>query len=78
MQRAQLTAVGCLALLIACTNPSTNAGTTTTSATVPPTPTPTPTTATTIPAAPTDCREAPQMPACRPGHGTDRAYGNRR
>ena len=76
MHRPQLTAVGCLALLIACTNPSTDAGTTTTSATVPPAPTPT--TATTIPAAPTDCREAPQMPACRPGHGIDRAYGDRR
>jgi hypothetical protein len=70
MQRAHLTAVGCLSLLIACTNPSTDVSTTTTSATLPLTPTTA--TATTTPQAPTDCREAPQMPACRPDHGVDR------
>ena len=68
MQRALLVAVGGLALLIACTDQTTNGATTTTSLTVPVT---TPTSTPTIPAAPTDCRQAPEMPACRPGHGID-------
>ncbi len=66
MHRAHAIAVGCLALLSACPNPSTNSGTPTTSTTVAQT-----ATTTTILRAPTDCREAPQMPACRPGHGID-------
>lgn len=66
MQRGHLIAIGCFALLIACTNSSTDGATTTTSATVAPT---APTTTSSTPQAPTDCREAPQMPACRPDHG---------
>ena len=72
MQRAQPIAVSCcLALLIACTNSSTDGAPSPATATVTVTPTG-PTTTTMILQAPTDCREAPQLPACRPGHGVDR------
>jgi len=65
MQRAQPIAVACFALLIACTDSSTDGGPPATSTTVTPT---APATMSTVPSAPTDCPEAPQMPACRPGH----------
>ena len=68
MQRALFVAIGGLALLIACTDSNTHGASTTTSLTVP---VATPTSTPTIPPAPTDCRQAPEMPACRPGHGTD-------
>jgi hypothetical protein len=72
VNRVWLILLGCVLVLMACSNSSIKDGTSTTStlSTAPGVPTG-PTTSVpgaTSPPAPTDCREAPQLPACREGH----------
>jgi hypothetical protein len=72
MNRVRYIVASCLLVLIGCSSSPSKDGTSDTSGTssVPGLPNgpPTTTTKTTSPPAPTDCREAPQLPACREGH----------
>ena len=67
-----LVLAGCLVLLGACTDSSTNGGTAGTAVTSTPASLPPPSEPiTTTPPAATSCSDAPQLPACREGHGED-------